>query len=161
MSEDDHRDGETRLGFDPADQADASVSFIGHIRSDWSKGNCPRNIGQSRQQGGGNARIELLDGFALGLAGMTVGQAIWVVTWMDAAPRDLIVQRPGHTSGPRGVFRLRSPARPNPVAMSAVRITSLDLDAGVIGIDATDAYDGTPIVDIKPWIEAVDIPPAD
>lgn len=160
MSESAYRDGETRLDFDPADRPDSAVSFIGHIRSDWSKGDCPRNIGQARQRGGGNARIELRPGYAEALTGMAVGQAIWVLTWMDRAPRDLVVQRPGHTDGPRGTFRLRSPARPNPVATSAVRVTSLDLAAGVIGLDATDAFDGTPVIDIKPWLETVDVPPA-
>lgn len=159
MADDRYRDGETRLGFDPADRPDAAISFIGHIRSDWSKGNCPRNIGQSREQGGGHARIELREGYTLALTGLKVGQAIWVLTWMAGAPRDLVVQRPGHVDGPRGTFRLRSPARPNPVAMSAVRITSLDLDVGVIGLDATDAYDGTPVVDMKPWLQTVDVPP--
>ena len=43
--------------------------------------------------------------------------------------------------------------------MSAVRITALDAEAGVIGIDASDAYDGTPVIDLKPWIATVDVPP--
>ena len=78
---------------------------------------------------------------------------------MDKARRDLIVQAPRHADGLRGTFALRSPVRPNPVSMSAVRITALDMDAGVLGIDATDAFDGTPVVDIKPMLDTVDIPP--
>ena len=57
------------------------------------------------------------------------------------------------------MFTLRSPVRPNPVAMAAVTITSLDMQAGVIGIDATDAFDMTPVIDIKPWMGGIDIPP--
>ncbi len=161
MAQDGYRDGEQRLGFDPAQAGQASVAFIGHLRSSWAKGNCPRNIRQSRERGGGAARIELAPGYAPALTGLQVGQMIWVLTWMDRAVRDLALQRPGHVEGPRGTFSLRSPARPNPIAMSLVRITALDAQAGVIGIDATDAFDGTPVVDLKPWIDTVDGPPTD
>jgi len=155
----DIREGEVQLGFDPGDRAQAGVTFIGQIRSDWSRGNAPRNVTQAREAGGGNARIELDTDYAAGLAGLEVGQPIWVLYWMDRGRRDLILQAPRHTPDPRGVFSLRSPVRPNPVAMAAVRITSLDTETGVIGIDATDAFDGTPVVDIKPWMAGIDIPP--
>ncbi len=153
------RAGEERLHFDPADRTEAGVTFIGHIRSDWERGRAPRNLTQSRAEGGGNARIELDPVYARGLAGLEVGQAIWVLYWMDRGRRDLIVQAPHHRPEPFGVFSLRSPVRPNPVAMAAVRITSLDAVEGKIGIDATDAFDMTPVVDIKPWIDRIDVPP--
>lgn len=155
---DEIRDGEITLGFDPAGRADASVAYIGRVRSGWGKGTAPRNLRQARERGG-EARIELVPGYGPALAGLAVGQAIWVMTWMDRSRRDLALQRPGHVDGPRGTFSLRSPARPNPVGLSAVRITALDAESGVIGIDATDVYDGTPVIDIKPWNEGIDIPP--
>ncbi|PJE36612.1 tRNA (N6-threonylcarbamoyladenosine(37)-N6)-methyltransferase TrmO [Pseudooceanicola lipolyticus] len=159
MSDTGIRGGETLLGFDPAAQDDASLAFIGVLRSDWQPGSCPRNIRQAREAGGGGARIELAPGYASALAGLQVGQVIWLLTWMDRSRRDLALQSPAHADGPRGTFSLRSPARPNPVAMSAVRITALVAEAGVIGIDASDAYDGTPVIDLKPWIATVDVPP--
>ena len=154
------RAGEVQLDFDPGERAEAGVTFIGHIRSDWRRGNCPRNLTQSREQGGGNARIKLRPEYIAGLAGLETGRRIWVLYWMDQGRRDLIQQMPKHLTEPRGVFTLRSPVRPNPIAMAAVRITSVDFEAGVIGIDATDAFDGTPVIDIKPWIEGVDLLPA-
>jgi tRNA-Thr(GGU) m(6)t(6)A37 methyltransferase TsaA len=136
-------------------------SDIGHIRSDWSRGNSPRNITQAREAGGGNARVELAPGYAAGLQGLEVGRLIWVLYWMDRGRRDLIVQSPRHTPEPRGVFALRSPARPNPVAMAAAIITSLDRETGVIGIDATDAFDHTPVADIRRWMAGIDVPPSE
>ena len=153
------REGEIRLGFDPSDGIEAGVTFVGQIRSDWSRGDSPRNLTQAREAGGGNGRIELVHEYAEGLQGLMVGQSIWVLYWMDRSRRDLIVQAPRHSPEPRGVFALRSPARPNPIAMAAVTITSINLETGVIGIDATDAFDRTPVVDIKPWIEGIDVPP--
>jgi tRNA (Thr-GGU) A37 N-methylase len=41
-----------------------------------------------------------------------------------------------------------------------VRVLALDRAAGVLMVDALDAFDGTPLLDIKPWLHSVDIPPA-
>lgn len=153
------RPGEILLPFDPADRADAHVSFIGRIRSPWTSETCPKNIGRARETDH-EAWIELADGYAPGLEGLTVGQPVVLLYWMDRAHRNIVVQRPRHTDGPRGVFALRSPARPNPVAMCTVRITSLDHETGRIGLDAIDVFDGTPLIDLKPWLETVDVPPA-
>lgn len=153
------RPGEVALDRDPAGRTDAGVVFIGRIRSPWAPGTAPKNIARAREEGAGG-RIELDPTFAPALAGLSVGQPILVLYWMDRARRDLVVQAPRHVSAPRGTFALRSPNRPNPVALSAVRITSLDLERAVIGIDAIDCFDGTPVVDIKPWLETVDVPPA-
>lgn len=151
------RPGETALPFDPAERADARVVFIGRIRSPWSRGDCPKNIRLARETGRG-ARIELDPAYAPGLLSLSPGQPIMILYWMAGARRDLIVQSPRHTDGPRGVFALRSPARPNPVALSAVTITDIDAETGVIGIDAFDGFDGTPLIDIKPWLATVDRP---
>jgi hypothetical protein len=67
-----------------------------------------------------------------GLAALEVGQAIQVLYWVDRGQRDLIVQSPRHTDGPRGTFALRSPVRPNPIALGTVVITGLDRNV-VIG----------------------------
>ena len=79
---------------------------------------------------------------------------------MDQARRDLIVQTPRHRSAPVGVFSLRSPVRPNPIALSVVRVLACDPDRGVIDVDALDCLDGTPLLDIKPYLESIDaLPP--
>ncbi len=153
------RDGEVALGFDPAERKDAAITFIGVLQSDWAPGEAPKNLRQSREAGGGRGRVVISRPYRDGLHGLQVGQAIWLVLWFDRARRDLIVQAPRHADGPRGTFALRSPVRPNPIALEAVRITSLDHEAGEIGIDVTDAFDGTPVLDIKPWLDGIDIPP--
>lgn len=152
------RPGEVALGFEPGAEPEAGLCFIGRIRSDWRTGDCPRNMRQARERGGGNARIELDAPYRAGLRGLAEDQWIWLLAWFGAKRRDLIVQAPAHADGPRGTFALRSPVRPNPVTMQLVRIVSLDMDTGVLKIDATDAFDGTPVLDIKPWLPGIDRP---
>ncbi len=152
------RPGETRLPFDPTAQAQAGLAVIGHLRSPWTAEDCPRNLRAARERGGG-ARIVLARGYAPGLAGLSVGEPILLLYWADAARRDLIVQAPRHADGPRGTFALRSPCRPNPILAATVRITDLDAACGEVGIDAIDAPDGTPVIDLKPWLPTIDAPP--
>ena len=152
------REGEDRLSFDPMERVDAQLRFIAHIETPWQRGECPKNVTRARETGQG-ARVVVEPGFAQGLTGLEVGQGILLFYWMHQARRDLITQRPRHRDTASGTFALRSPNRVNPISLAAVRITSLDLEAGVIGIDTIDCFDGTPLLDIKPSAPAVDVPP--
>ena len=60
-----------------------------------------------------------------------------------------------------GVFATRSPFRPNPIALSAVRLAGIDFDARgpILRIRGADLMDGTPILDIKPYIPYADAHP--
>lgn len=151
------RPGEERLPDIPP--ADAGVVFIGRIRSPWTLQDCPRNLVRARETGQG-ARLEIAPAYRAGLDGLEAGCALVLLYWMDAAPRDLIRQHPRHRERPTGTFALRSPARPNPIALATVRCIAIDRKHGLIGIDAIDAVDGTPLLDIKPHLPTIDLPPA-
>ena len=146
---------------------DAGVVFIGRIRTPWKRGDCPRNIAAAREQmSGGSAGdsakrawIELDPRFASALTGLKPGQPLLLLYWMHNARRDLLLQAPKHVETPRGTFALRSPNRPNPVAAACVTLLGLDPAGATLEIDAIDCFDGTPLVDIKPWIATVDTPP--
>ena len=152
--------GEVALSFDPARMADdARLRFIGRLRTPWSRGNCPKNLREARERGG-VFRVEIDPPFRAGLAGLQAGQPVILLYWTGAARRDLIVLSPSHRDAPTGVFALRAPSRPNPIAVAVVRVLALDLLAGVLTVDALDAFDGTALLDVKPWLHSVDIPPA-
>jgi tRNA-Thr(GGU) m(6)t(6)A37 methyltransferase TsaA len=60
---------------------------------------------------------------------------------------------------PRGVFSTRAPRRPNPIGFSVVRLSRVE--GGKLEIENVDILDGTPLLDIKPYIPEVDHQPAD
>ncbi|MEZ5755930.1 MAG: TrmO family methyltransferase [Paracoccaceae bacterium] len=152
------RAGEVALPFDPGQAGDAAIAFIGHLETPWRKGDCPKNLTEARARGGRFA-VHLDPAYRAGLEGLAEGMAIILIYWMAAARRDLIRQHPPHRAEGAGSFALRSPARPNPLGFGVVRVLAVEPAAGIVAIDACDAYDGTPLVDIKPWLAQVDIPP--
>lgn len=100
--------------------------------------------------------IEIDEAFRPGLNGLENYTHVIVAYWMHEARRDIIVQTPRHISNPRGVFALRSPVRPNPIALATVQILDFNQASGLMTIDAIDCLDGTPLLDIKPWLETID-----
>lgn len=77
----------------------------------------------------------------------------------DAAPSSKV--RPPRLGGNEkmGVFATRSPYRPNPLGLSSVRISAIDTAAGRLQVLGADLVDGTPIYDIKPYVEYADSHP--
>lgn len=154
------RPGEIALPHDPAQsEGDARLVFIGRVRTPWtSRKDAPKNPNEARARGGA-AHVEIDAPFRPGLQGLEQFSHAIVLYWMNEARRDLLVQVPRHSGKAHGTFALRSPVRPNPIALSVVRILKIDADAGRIDIDAIDCLDGTPLLDIKPYRPGVDAVP--
>jgi tRNA-Thr(GGU) m(6)t(6)A37 methyltransferase TsaA len=70
-----------------------------------------------------------------------------------------LVSRPFLDDTPRGVFSIRSPRRPNPIGMTVVRL--LRREKNMLFFGGVDMVDGTPLLDIKPYIPDVDAHDAD
>jgi tRNA-Thr(GGU) m(6)t(6)A37 methyltransferase TsaA len=69
-------------------------------------------------------------------------------------PPKLRVKPPWARGAEVGLFASRSPARPNPIGLSVVRLKRIDGDTVVTS--GLDAHDGTPLLDIKPYIRGLD-----
>src|SRR6266542_3779634 len=91
--------------------------------------------------------------FREGLRDLEVGADVIVLTWLDRAPRDVLVVHPrGDPANPlQGVFNTRSPDRPNPIGLHRVQI--LAIQGTRIRVRDLEALDRTPIVDLKPVID--------
>ena len=154
------REGEVALPFDPGSATpDGQVVFIGHIRSPWTaREDCPKNMTQARETGK-QAVLELDAAYRDGLLGLDGHSHIAILTWLDRAKRNLIIQKPRHATEAKGVFAIRSPVRPNPVGLHIVRLLGIDKDKGLLTLEAIDVLDGTPVIDIKPYYASTDAIP--
>lgn len=103
---------------------------------------------------GAPASVEVFPRFAGGLHKLERHSHIWVLGWLDKAERDVLQVTPRGVAdrgpgGLHGVFAVRSPARPNPIGLSAARLLSI---RGLrLELDRLDFMDGTPVVDLKPY----------
>ena len=93
-----------------------------------------------------------LDGFS------HINVLYWCHLLDEAHYRELVVAEKPYRAGPDqvGIFSTRSPARPNPIALTAVPMLGIDHSAGIVRIAYVDAEDQSPILDIKPYLPAVD-----
>jgi tRNA-Thr(GGU) m(6)t(6)A37 methyltransferase TsaA len=146
------RDGEVAAEL-PA-QFDASLYYIGRIRTPWQRReDCPKNARGSDAV----CTVELDPRWAEGLKGLDTVSHVLLLYWMDQARRDLLLQSPRHYAEHRGTFALRSPARPNPIAVSVARL--LRIDGNRLSVVGLDCLDNTPLLDIKPYFASTDSVP--
>ena len=105
-------------------------------------------------EGAPDAWLEVDPAFARALRGIEEGDELLVVTWLDRADREILQVHPrGDTKAPlAGVFATRSPHRPNPLGLH--RVTVRAISGTRLRIGPIEALDGTPVVDIKPALDA-------
>ena len=133
---------------------DAGLYFIGRIRTPWTRReDCPKNAGGSDVL----CRVELDPRYAAGLDKVETCTNLILLYWLDQARRDLVVQTPRHYGEGRGTFALRSPVRPNPIALSVVRLVKVE--GTRLSVQNIDCLDNTPLLDIKPYFASVDAKP--
>lgn len=133
---------------------DAGLYYIGRIRTPWTKReDCPKNPKESDAV----CTIEIDPRYAQALDKVETCTHLIVLYWMDRARRDLVVQKPRHYGESRGTFALRSPVRPNPIALSVVKL--LKIEGTRLSVQNIDCLDNTPLLDIKPYFASVDSKP--
>ena len=146
------REGE--IAVELPERFDASLYFIGRIRTPWKRREeCPKNGRESDAV----CTIELDPRWVAGLKGLETVSHVLVLYWMDKARRDLVLQSPRHYAERRGTFALRSPVRPNPIAASVVRL--IEIEGNRLKVIGLDCLDNTPLLDIKPYFASTDSVP--
>src|SRR5713226_3657361 len=133
------------------EKLDASLYFIGRIRTPWTRREeCPKNARESDAV----CTLVVDERWAQALTGVETCSHLVVLYWMGRSRRDLVLQVPRHYGVGRGTFALRSPARPNPIAMSVARL--LRVEGTRLSVVGLDCLDNTPLLDIKPYFASTD-----
>jgi len=147
----------TKANNNPVSQEPTTEQYmvrpIGHVRSGYAQ---PEDVAHTHQGWTADgSRIRLLPEHARKLAGLKGYSHIVVLFWVHRAKE---WKMPKHHNKPKGVkvFATRMPVRPNPIGMSVVKLMDFSTDSGEIVIEGLDALDGTPVLDIKPYISNFD-----
>lgn len=111
---------------------------------------------QGAQVPGNEGSIELFPEYQEALKDLDRCKYIIVLYHMHMSDHwKTLVQPPGCDS-PLGLFATRSPNRPNSIAFSVIKLKSVE--GNTLYVSGVDAFDGTPVLDIKPWFPSVDCP---
>jgi len=98
--------------------------------------------------------IEVDSAYAEGLKDLDGFERIWVLFWCDRANPFKLHVKPYMDTQLRGLFATRAPSRPNSIGMSCVKL--LSINGNRLEVEDVDMLDGTPLLDIKPYIAKFD-----
>ena len=103
--------------------------------------------------------IEIFPEYTAGLADLAGFSHIILLYHFHLAQRYSLTVKPFLDDQQRGLFATRAPARPNPIGLSVVRL--MDITTGNLRVRDIDVVDGTPLLDIKPYVPEFDVRIAD
>jgi tRNA-Thr(GGU) m(6)t(6)A37 methyltransferase TsaA len=108
---------------------------------------------------GVQGRIEVFPRCAEGLKDLDGFSHIIVLYHFHRADKSALIVTPFLDDRPRGVFATRAPTRPNPIGLSVLKLTGIEKRSLVV--ENVDILDGTPLLDIKPYVPAFDHHPVE
>jgi tRNA-Thr(GGU) m(6)t(6)A37 methyltransferase TsaA len=128
-----------------------TLNPIGYVRSAYTDpAQVPKGTGARHDAEG---VIELLPEYAEGLTDIEGYSHLYVLWVFDRAEGFKLMSQPPNADRPHGVFSTRSPHRPNAIGLTVVEL--LGRDGARLRVRGLDMLDGTPIVDIKPYLSSI------
>jgi tRNA-Thr(GGU) m(6)t(6)A37 methyltransferase TsaA len=103
---------------------------------------------------GAEGTVSVFKEFEAGLKDLEGFERVWLVYWFHRAPKARLLVTPFLDDRQHGLFSSRAPARPNPIGISAVRL--LRVERNILTVADVDILDGTPLLDIKPYVPQFD-----
>jgi tRNA (adenine37-N6)-methyltransferase len=124
---------------------------IGYVHSPYiSTSEIPKGLGAKHDVEG---ELEILPEFEAGLLDIEGFSHLFVIWAFDRSQGFDLTGKPPTDDRPHGVFATRSPRRPNPIALSVVEL--LGREGRKLRVRGVDMLDGTPILDIKPYLSGI------
>ena len=128
-----------------------AMRAIGIVRSGYHETReIPKGFGAKHDADG---VLDILPEFELGLQDIEGFSHLFVVWMFDRSEGFELVGTPPIDDRPHGVFATRSPRRPNPIGLTVVEL--LRRDGPRLHVRGVDMLDGTPILDIKPYLSSI------
>ncbi len=104
---------------------------------------------------GARGEVELFEAYAAGLDDVDGFSHVHLLYWLHRSGSPALKVTPFLDDTPRGVFATRAPNRPNPLGLSVVRV--VERRGRTLVVEDLDVLDGTPLLDIKPYVERFDV----
>ena len=114
---------------------------------------------QPKGAAGIQGTVEVFPEFAAGLKDLDGFSHVILIYHFHQVQEAKLVVTPFLDSQPRGVFATRAPKRPNPIGLSVVKL--LGIEGNLLRVENVDILDGTPLLDIKPYVPEFDQYPAE
>jgi tRNA (adenine37-N6)-methyltransferase len=115
----------------------------------------PEGVPVQAQGGKNKGSIEVYEQFAAGLKDLNGFSHIMLLYHFHLSSGYSLEVKPFLDEEPRGLFATRAPKRPNPIGISVVRL--IEIKGNKLLIEDVDMVDGTPLLDIKPYVPAFDV----
>ncbi len=100
------------------------------------------------------SKITIFEEYADGLLGLEDKKHLLIFYWQNKAERDKLQVVPRGKTKKKGVFAIRAPVRPNPIALCLVEL--VEINGRTLTVKWLDALDGSPVLDIKPFSAEID-----
>ncbi|HEX3390367.1 MAG TPA: tRNA (N6-threonylcarbamoyladenosine(37)-N6)-methyltransferase TrmO [Streptosporangiaceae bacterium] len=153
----------------PAPAENVPLAVIGVVRSAHTE---PETTPiQAALNRAGRGTIEIAEPYREGLAGLDGFGYAWLLTWLHRPGGSPAGEPDGHPPlrqvpyllrskrREMGIFATRGPRRVNPIGLSLIQLLSVTAEAVVFA--GVDVLDGTPVIDLKPYVTRFDRPPGD
>ena len=126
---------------------------IGYVRSPYSETQAvPKGLGAKHEAEG---VLEIEPEFEAGLTDLEGFSHLFIIWAFDRSEGFSLVGNPPTDDRPHGVFATRSPRRPNPIGLTVVEL--LSREGRALRVRGIDMLDGTPILDIKPYMSSIPV----
>jgi len=130
------------------------IRVIGHARTPWRRReDAPHQPSAAPECEG---VLEIDPAYAPALADLASFARIWVIALLDRSSGFAAKVKPPRGGPKRGVLATRAPNRPSQIALTCVRLLAVDVAAGRVRVQGIDLLDGTPILDVKPYLPMLD-----
>jgi len=106
---------------------------------------------------GVTGHIELAAQYVPGLKDLEGFSHVIVLYHLHGSEGFELLVKPFLDTEERGLFSTRAPRRPNPIGLSVLELSGVDLAAGLVRLNNVDILDGTPVLDIKPYVPKFDV----